>query len=84
MLKDYLEASGSIISPVTPRQVIKEAFAARIVSDGQIWIDMLDHRNLLSHTYDFSVFEKAVEDIAARYLPAMTSMYEFFMIKTSP
>ena len=47
-------------------------------------IDMLDHRNLLSRTYDFSVFEKAVEDIAARYLPAMTSMYEFFMIETSP
>lgn len=82
MLKDYLEASGSIISPVTPRQVIKEAFAARIVSMDRI--DMLDHRNLLSRTYDFSVFEKAVEDIAARYLPAMTSMYEFFLIKTSP
>ncbi len=82
MLKDYLEASGSIISPVTPRQVIKEAFAARIVSMDRI--DMLDHRNLLSRTYDFSVFEKAVEDIAARYLPAMTSMDEFFMIETSP
>ena len=82
VLKDYLEASGSIISPVTPRQVIKEAFAARIVSMDRI--DMLDHRNLLSRTYDFSVFEKAVEDIAARYLPAMTSMDEFFMIETSP
>ena len=82
--KDFLEESGSIISPVTPRQVIKEAFAAKIVSNGQIWIDMLDHRNLLSHTYDFSVFEKAVEDIAARYLPAMASLHEFFVSKNAP
>jgi nucleotidyltransferase substrate binding protein (TIGR01987 family) len=84
VLKDFLEESGSIISPVTPRQVIKEAFAAKIVSNGQIWIDMLDHRNLLSHTYDFSVFEKAVEDIAARYLPAMASLHEFFVSKNAP
>jgi nucleotidyltransferase substrate binding protein (TIGR01987 family) len=83
-LKDYLEESGRIISPVTPRQVTKEAFAAKIVSDGQVWIDMLDHRNLLSHTYDFSVFEKAVEDIAARYLPAMKSLHEFFVSQNTP
>ena len=82
VLKDFLEESGSIISPVTPRQVIKEAFAARIVSMDRI--DMLDHRNLLSRTYDFSVFEKAVEDIAARYLPAMASLHEFFVSKNAP
>ena len=48
------------------------------------WIDMLNHRNLLPHTYDFSVFEKAVEDIAARYLPAMASSHEFFVSKNAP
>ncbi len=50
-LKDYLEYQGVEISPVTPRNVIKEAFSAKIIVDGQVWIDMLDHRNLLSHTY---------------------------------
>ena len=76
-MKDYLEENGVLIAPVTPRQVVKDAFAAKLIEDGQIWIDMLNHRNLLSHTYDFSVFEKAVEDIAARYLPAMASLHEF-------
>ena len=47
-VKDYLEEGGRIISPVTPRQVLKEAFAAKIISDGQVWMDMLYHRNLLS------------------------------------
>lgn len=78
-IKDYLEDSGLVITPVTPRQVIKEAFAAKILPDGQVWIDMLDHRNLLSHTYDFSVFEDAVEAIAERYLPALDAIHEFFL-----
>ena len=76
-MKDYLEENGVVIAPVTPRKVVKDAFAAKLIEDGQIWIDMLDHRNLLSRTYDFSVFEKAVEDIAARYLPAMASLHGF-------
>ena len=81
-LKDYLEASGVTINPVTPRQVLKEAFAAKIITDGQVWINMLDNRNLLSHTYDFSVFEVAVKAIAAHYLPAMAQLHEFFIEKS--
>jgi nucleotidyltransferase substrate binding protein (TIGR01987 family) len=76
--KDFLEDSGLVIDPVTPRQVIKQAFAAKIVSDGQVWIDMLNHRNLLSHTYDCALFEKAVEALAVRYLPAIEQMHQFF------
>ena len=76
-MKDYLEENGVVIAPVTPRQVVKDAFAAKIIEDGQIWIDMLNHRNLLSHTYEFSVFEKAVEAIASRYLSAMESLHQF-------
>jgi len=45
-MKYYLEHSGVAISPATPRQVIKEAFVAKIITDGQVWIDMLNHRNL--------------------------------------
>ncbi len=76
--KDYLEEGGLVITPLTPRQVLKEAFTAKVIADGQVWIDMLDHRNLLSHTYDFTIFEKAVEMIAARYLPAMEALHGFF------
>ncbi len=70
-LKDYLEHEGRTIQPATPRQVCKEGFAAGILKDGQVWIDMLDHRNLLSHTYDESIAGKAVQAIRDRYLPAM-------------
>lgn len=75
-IKDYLEASGLVLTSVTPRQVVKDAFAARIVADGQTWIDMLDHRNLLSHTYDPVNFEQAVEAIHARYLAALGQVHD--------
>ena len=76
-MKDYLENSGVSIAPATPRQVIKEAFAAKIIADGQIWIDMLNHRNLLSHTYDFAVFEEAIRAAAEHYIPALQELNEF-------
>ncbi|MGH7946444.1 MAG: nucleotidyltransferase substrate binding protein [Opitutaceae bacterium] len=78
-LKDFLEAGGLVITPLTPRQVIKDAFAAKVLTNGQVWIDMLDHRNLLSHTYDFSVFEKAVDAIAKSYLTAMEELHGYLM-----
>jgi nucleotidyltransferase substrate binding protein (TIGR01987 family) len=74
-LKDYLEEGGLVIAPVTPRQVLKEAFAAKVIQQGSVWIAMLDHRNLLSHTYDLAVFEAAVTQIAGNYLPALGELH---------
>jgi len=74
-VKDYyLEQSGVVLSAVTPRQVIKDAFAARILDDGQTWIDMIDHRNLISHAYDAAKFEEAVDAIHGRYLAAFAQV----------
>lgn len=79
--KDFLEAGGLDINPVTPRQVLKEAFAAKVLADGQVWIDMLNHRNLLSHTYDFTVFDEVTAALVKRYLPAMEDLHTFFTTK---
>jgi len=42
---------------------------------------MIDNRNLLSHVYDFSIFEQAVKSITEHYLPAMEKLHEFFVVK---
>jgi nucleotidyltransferase substrate binding protein (TIGR01987 family) len=81
-IKDYLEAGGIDFITITPREVLKVAFAARLFTDGQVWIEMLDHRNLLSHTYNFSSFEKAITAINDRYLPAMKALHRFFEQET--
>jgi nucleotidyltransferase substrate binding protein (TIGR01987 family) len=81
-VKDYLEASGFVFATVTPRQVLKDAFAAKILTEGAVWMDMLDHRNLLSHTYDSTHFNMAVDAIHRRYLPALSALHGFLQAET--
>ena len=82
--KDSMEANGFVFAVVMPRQVLKDAFAAKLIADGQVWIAMLDHRNLLSHTYNPAVFEEAVEAIHQRYLPAMEQLLYFLQQEGTP
>ncbi len=76
-VKDYLDASGLVFATVTPRQVLKDAFAAKILKEGPVWMDMLDHRNLLAHTYDSTQFNIALDAIHRRYLNALAELHEF-------
>jgi nucleotidyltransferase substrate binding protein (TIGR01987 family) len=77
-LKDYLEYAGIILEQVTPRSVIKAAFAAKIIADGQAWIDMLAHRNLMSHVYDSKNIKEATVAIKNSYLGVLEELYLFF------
>ena len=76
-LKDYLEFQGVALNPVTPRSVIKQGFSSGILPEGQPWIDMLDLRNLLSHTYNEQILHGAVEKIAAQHLGALGQLHEY-------
>jgi nucleotidyltransferase substrate binding protein (TIGR01987 family) len=80
-MKDYLEENGLVVNPATPRNIIKEAFAAKLLDDGQVWIDMMLHRNLLSHTYDIRVFEEVLQAVEQRYLPALDRLHEFLSVR---
>lgn len=80
-MKDYLEENGLVVNPATPRNIIKEAFAAKLFDDGQVWIDMMLHRNLLSHTYDIKVFEEVLQAVAQRYLPALDRLHELLLAR---
>jgi nucleotidyltransferase substrate binding protein (TIGR01987 family) len=83
-LKDFMEHEGRNLHTVTPRNVLKEAFSARILSDGQVWIDMLNHRNQLSHQYDESVFDQAMIAIRDRYLAALNELHGWLQERCVP
>ena len=74
-LKDYLVYSGVVFDEITPRSVIKQAFAAKIIEDGQTWIDMLEQRNLMSHTYDDESLQIAFSSISRSYLTAIEQVF---------
>lgn len=80
-LKDYLEFQGIVIESATPRAVIKAAFEAGIISRGDDWMDALDARNKMSHTYNFKVFEQVISDIQATFLDLLDEVYEMLLVK---
>ena len=80
-LKDRLEYDGVALATVTPRNVIREAFGARLIADGETWTDMLSDRNLMSHTYDFARFEAVIENIRNRYLGILDDLYQRFALE---
>lgn len=65
VLKDYLAANG--IEVFTPKEVIKEAFSAEKIQNGQIWIDMLKDRNSSSHEYNMDKVSVILERISTIY-----------------
>ena len=74
-LKDRLEYGGVALAEVTPRHVIREAYAARLIDDAEVWTDLLVDRNLMAHTYDFARFEAVIANISSRYLAALGELY---------
>ena len=50
-LKIFLEEIHGVRA-VSPRQVFKEAFALSLIEKEQIFIEMIESRNTLSHTYN--------------------------------
>jgi nucleotidyltransferase substrate binding protein (TIGR01987 family) len=71
-LKDLLSHGG--IDVPLPRDVLRQAFAAGLLEDGQLWIDMLEQRNLMAHTYDVSRARLALALIRERFAPALLAL----------
>ena len=76
LLKDRLEHDGVSLPTVTPRQVIRQAFQAQLIQDGDAWVDMLTDRNRMSHTYDLATFDIVIDRIQRRYLTILGELYE--------
>jgi len=82
-VKDYLVHQGVALEQITPRTVVKQAFAAKIIRDGQLWIDMLRWRNMMSHTYDETAVDNALHQMTDRFLPALEELYTFLKAKST-
>ena len=80
-LKDKMESDGIVLETISPKSVIKEAFQSRYIDEAGIWLNMINDRNLLSHTYDFEVFLQTIPDIQQKYIPVFLKLYQFLKEK---
>ena len=65
VIKDFLKTKD--IETFTPRDTIKEAFAANILPSAQILIDMAKDRNASSHEYNQDKVNLILENISTTY-----------------
>ena len=71
-LKVFLEEIHGVRA-VSPRQVFKEAFALSIIDEELTFVEMIESRNTLSHTYNEEQAAKIYEK-CADYLKAMKNV----------
>lgn len=70
--KDYLETEGFQVRG--PRQAIQTAFQVQLIEDGHVWIDALEKRNLMAHTYNEDITLQAEELIRRQYYPMLAAL----------
>ncbi len=75
VLKDKMEYDGIVLDKISPKAVVREAYAAKYIQDAEVWLRMIDDRNLVSHTYDFAKFEAVIKIIDKSYLPMLQEWY---------
>ena len=73
VLKDYLEYEG-IQGLVGSRSTVREAFKRSLIANGDAWMDMIDKRNLSSHTYNLDVADQLVSAIRNTYHPEFLAL----------
>ena len=71
-LKDYMESQG--IAAPFPREVIKQAYRYNLLSNGELWLEMLSKRNLLAHTYDEKIADEAHQLITKHYFASIRQL----------
>ena len=76
-LKEYLEEQG-LADLTTPRQVLREAYAAELIDGEEAWLSMLDARNRTSHIYDEEVSRQIAARICAEYVPQLKALAAFY------
>ena len=75
VLADALEREGVTLDVASPRRAVREAFAAGLLDDGQIWFDMIEDRNRTVHQYDETRLEAVVANVRARYFAAFEALH---------
>lgn len=72
-LKAVFEDEG-LIGLNSPKTVLREAFAAELIKDDEVWLAMLSDRNSTAHIYDEQLAIKICHNIQDKYVIELTNL----------
>jgi nucleotidyltransferase substrate binding protein (TIGR01987 family) len=75
LMKSYLEYNG-LTDISSPRSTIKAAFKEGIITEGELWLKMLEDRNRTSHTYDEATALDIYNNIKNKYITLLDNACE--------
>lgn len=75
--KDFLESQG-VPELFGAKNVAREAFKTGLIADGDIWMRMIESRNLTSHTYNEETTTQILTAIKGEYFGAFQSLSDRF------
>jgi nucleotidyltransferase substrate binding protein (TIGR01987 family) len=67
--KDFLAMQGVQIDTITPATVIRAALTARLIDQGDAWMEALAARKKTAHTYDAALAQALAGQIGTVFLP---------------
>lgn len=77
-LKEYMQDQGATTPLQFPKQVLREAYAAELIDDERLWLDMLDARNSTSHIYDDRQAAAVMSGVQKRYYKALRALASLY------
>jgi nucleotidyltransferase substrate binding protein (TIGR01987 family) len=77
LLKDYLAEYGHT-GLIGSKDTTRLAFKTGLISDGEIWMEMIKARNLTSHSYDEALAEEVHVWIIGKFFPVFALLAEKF------
>lgn len=77
-LKDFIVARGGAPKLYGSRDATRAAFALELIADGELWMQMIGHRNESSHTYNDDVAETIMQAVQTRYVAAFAAFERRF------
>ncbi len=66
-IKDFFAERGNT-AIYGSKDATREAFSAGLISSGKDWMDMINSRNLSSHTYDNEISDTIVNKVTQTYI----------------
>lgn len=77
LLKDYLESEG-FSDTKSPKQVIRTAYQAGLLDSPELWLQVIEKRNLASHSYNSQVLTETVAFIQNEFYPLAAQLQRDF------
>jgi nucleotidyltransferase substrate binding protein (TIGR01987 family) len=72
-LRDLLRSQGDA-NLLGSRDTLREAFRLGLIENGEVWMLMIQDRNLTSHTYNHSTAVAIAANITGSYLPCFQQL----------